>query len=189
MDPSQLSATGRKHLPLIELDANEQLVYEIRKHPIGLGGVYLSGFLAAGGLFGGSLALAYALNNTSTDAGSLRVLVLFLGGFLSILALIITAVSAYLYDSNVVFVTSEKIAQVLYRTIFDRKISQLSIGDVQDVTTSQRGLFARMFNYGTLIIETSGEQANYTFTFTPRPYEAAKAIVSAHEENLKLYGN
>ena len=86
-------------------------------------------------------------------------------------------------------VTSDKIAQVLYRTIFDRKISQLSIGDVQDVTVTQRGVLARMFNYGTIVIETAGEQQNYTFTFVPDPYMCGKAIVGAHEENLKQYGN
>lgn len=193
MDPTELSATGRKYLPLIELDSNEKIIYEIRKHPVGLAGVYALGLLVAGALFSGSLGLNYVLDGDrvglGTDVGALQPFMLLVGGILSILALIMTAVGAYLYQSNVVYVTSEKIAQVLYRTIFDRKISQLSIGDVQDVTTSQKGILAQLFNYGTLVIETSGEQANYVFNFTPKPYQAAKAIVNAHEENLKLYGN
>ena len=193
MDPKSLSASGRKHLPLIELDANEKILYEIRKHPVGLIGVYFIGLFVTSGLFIGTLLLAFLLGSDKASLGTslevLRPVVLLFGGVLSVLALAATAIGAYLYQSNVVYVTTEKIAQVLYRNIFNRKISQLSIGDIQDVTTTQKGVLAQIFNYGTLTIETSGEQANYVFTFTPKPYEASKAIVSAHEENLKLYGN
>ena len=193
MQTHEFSAVGQKHIHLIECDKNEKILFEIRKHPIGLLGIYIFGILSAVALFAASLGLAYMLDGDKAglgaDLGSLRPAVVLVGAVLSLLALGVTAASAYIYKSNVVFVTTEKIAQVLYRTIFDRKVSQLSIGDVQDVTTSQRGLVARFFNYGTLVIETAGEQSNYTFTFTPHPYEASKAIVNAHEENLKLYGN
>lgn len=193
MDPKQLSPMGRKYLPLIERDANETILYEIRKHPIGLVGIYALGMFVAGSLFAGSLALSYVISNDPAgiggDFGALSPLVLLFGGVLSILALVMTAIGAYLYQSNVVFVTSDKIAQILNKTIFNRKVSQLSIGDVQDVTTTQKGPLAHLFHYGTLVIETAGEQSNYTFHFTPKPHEASRAIVSAHEENLKLYGN
>jgi uncharacterized membrane protein YdbT with pleckstrin-like domain len=123
------------------------------------------------------------------EVGSLRSVSIVVGMILTLLSLLITAIGAYLYQNNVVLVTNEKIAQILYKNLFDRKISQLSVGDVQDVTVTQKGLLARIFNFGTLVIETAGEQQNYTFTFTPNPYECGKAIVGAHEENLKLFGN
>lgn len=193
MHVSELSTVGRKHLHLIERDDNEEVLYEIRKHPIGLVGIYLTGFFVSAAVFGVTLALMYFLDgdrlDLGFDGGFVRPIVGVIGGLISIVVLAMTAINAYLYQSNVVYVTSEKLAQVLYRTIFNRNISQLSIGDIQDVTTSQVGPLARIFNYGTLVIETAGEQQNYTFTFTPRPYEASKAIVNAHEENLKLYGN
>jgi len=193
MDTSQLSAIGQKHFHLIEFDDNEELLYEIRKHPIGLVAIYTAGLLISGAVLAVTLAAGYFFQGDrlglGTDLSFIRPFVIVFGGILAIFALIMTAISAYLYQSNVVYVTSEKIAQVLYRSIFDRKISQLSIGDVQDCTTSQRGLFPRLLNYGTLVIETAGEQQNYTFTFTPNPYECSRAIVSAHEENLKKYGN
>jgi uncharacterized membrane protein YdbT with pleckstrin-like domain len=123
------------------------------------------------------------------DLSFLRPIIAILGGIVAIAALVMTAIGAYLYQSNVIFVTSEKIAQVLYKNIIDRKISQLSIGDIQDVTVSQNGIFSRLFHYGTLVIETAGEQQNYTFTFVPNPYEVSQAIVGAHERNLRMYGN
>ena len=195
MDVKDLSSVGRKHLQYIECDENEKLLYEIRKHPIGLIVTYAMGLTVSAILLAATLAAVYALDGDraglGVDLGGMRTFVLLLGGLLSLGALAMTAINAYLYRSNVVYITSEKIAEVTHRTIFDRKISQLSIGDVQDVTTIQNGLFPRAFNYGTLLIETAGEESarSFTFTFTPKPYEASKAIVASHEENLKLYGN
>jgi uncharacterized membrane protein YdbT with pleckstrin-like domain len=89
----------------------------------------------------------------------------------------------------VILVTSDKIAHILYRNLVDRKISQLALGDLQDVTVDQKGLLARLFGYGTLVIETAGEQNNFSFNFTPHPYTFAKEIVGAREESIKKYGN
>jgi ABC-type multidrug transport system fused ATPase/permease subunit len=193
MDATKLSGIGRRLFNIIEFDENEQLKYEIRKHPFGLLVIYFTGLFVAGAIFLLLVVAPAFVAGDPVDIGfdltNAKVILASLGGLLTVLAIIGTAIGAYLYQSNVVLVTSEKLAQVLYRTIFDRKISQLSIGDVQDVTVTQVGIFARIFNYGTLVVETAGEQQNYTFTYTPNPYIAAKAIVEAHEENLKQYGN
>lgn len=193
MESTKLSRVAKKLFSNIEFDEEEKLLYEIRKHPFGLFIIYVTGFFVSAVIFialvFGSVALKDDSLGLGAQSGALQTGMIILGAILTLLALGATAVGAYLYESNVVIVTSEKIAQVLYRNIFDRKISQLSVGDVQDVTVSQKGLFARLFNYGTLVIETAGEQSNYTFTFTPNPYQAAKIIVGSHEQNLKQYGN
>ena len=193
MHIQNLSSRAKRFFNMIEFDDNEELVWEIRKDPFGLFVLYFTGSAIAAIIFSalvlGPLLFTTDFLGLGIELGSLRPIMIGLGFFLTVFALVGTAVGAYLYQSNVVLITSEKIAQLLYKTIFDRKISQLSIGDVQDVTVTQKGVFARIFKYGTLVIETAGEQENYNFTFTPDPYETAKAIVGAHEENLKKYGN
>lgn len=193
MQPENLSPRGRQFVPMIEFDAGERLVWEIRKHPFGLFVIYLTGtavtltilvLLVVGPTMYSSDFLGLGI-----ELGSLRPILLVTGFLLSVLSLGATLIGAYLYTSDVVLVTSEKIAQLLHQTIFNRKISQLSIGDVQDVTVTQKGIFARIFNYGTLVIETAGEQQNYTFPFTPKPYEASKAIVGSHEQDVAKHGN
>jgi hypothetical protein len=186
----RLSALGRRFFKFIEFDEDEELVMEIRKHPFGLLGVYLIGIFVALAIIGVMIGLSLFLRDESfNDISFIRTLVPLVGGVLALLTLVMTGIGAYIYQSNVIFITSEKIAQVLYTNIIDRKISQLSIGDVQDVTVSQNGIFSRIFNYGTLVIETAGEQQNYTFTFVPKPYENSQAIVGAHERNLRQFGN
>lgn len=193
MDPNSLSHIGKNLFKLIEFDADERLIWEVRKHPVGLFIIYASGTIIALLMFVifvvGGVSAGENFLDLGIDISGYRAVLILIGLVLAILAIGVTAIAGYLYKNNVMLVTSDKIAQVLYRTLFDRKISQLSIGDVQDVTVTQKGVLARMFNYGTVVIETAGEQQNYTFTFVPDPYMCSKAIVGAHEENLKSYGN
>lgn len=186
MDPKRLSPSARMVFGLIEFDENEALLFEIRKHWFGMFVIYLVGvFIMAGSI---AVAIGAALMN-DVNFEPIKMPVILLAFLFSLLAVAGTAIAAYLYKSNVMLITSDKIAQLLVQGIFHRKVSQLSIGDVQDVTVRQNGVFPHAFNYGTLVIETAGEQQNYTYTFTPDPYKAAKAMVGAHEENLKLHGN
>lgn len=192
MHINQLSPRARKFFDMIEFDEKEQLLAEIRKHPFGLVMIYVTGGLITLALFSLLVVMPFVFSSESlgfVDSPATRNIIVLVGFVLSAIAIIGVAVGAFLYQGNVVLVTSEKLAQQLNTSLFDRKISQLSIGDVQDVTISQKGVFARIFNYGTLVIETAGEQVNYVFTFTPDPYQTAKTIVGAHERNLQQYGN
>jgi hypothetical protein len=194
MEKEALSPTGQKLLSCIEFDDDEKLLYEIRKHPFGLFMIYLGGLFFSGMMFliafVGNMLLGGDSNlDAGFDPSAARAIILGVGLVLGVLAIIVTFIAAYLYQSNVVVVTSDKVAQFLYPSLFNRKISQLSLGDIQDVTVTQKGILPHLFNYGTLVVETAGEQNNYIFSYTPEPYKASTAIVGAHEANLKLYGN
>ena len=186
MDPKQLSPSARSVFQKIEFDEDEKLLFEVRKHWFGLFLIYLTGSFIIFVLLIAAVGVVLA---PGVDFRSVGLPLLSISVLLALLGSIITAIAAYLYKSNVIIVTSDKLAQLLMQGLFHQKISQLSIGDVQDVTVRQHGIFPHMFHYGTVVIETAGEQQNYTFTYAPDPYECAKAIVNSHEENLKLHGN
>lgn len=193
-DKAKLSTTGKKYFKFIEFDKDEGLICEIRKHPIGMFFIYLTGISIAliitfvFSLVGFSDILSDSFSNDAS-ASNLKSLAI-VGGVLFIFFILVAmTIQAILYNNNIIYVTTEKIAQVLYVNLFNRKISQLSIGDVQDVTVTQKGVLAHMFDYGTLVIETAGEQQNYTFSYIPEPYKHSKLIVGAHERNLIDYGN
>jgi hypothetical protein len=193
IDPQQLSPTAQRLLGMIEFDESEKIVCEIRKHPFGLFVIELTGFLVAAVLLVTFIALGALASDsgiaTGANAGAVRSMLAVAGIVASGIVIVATLIGGHIYKSNVILVTNEKLAQVLYHNIIHRSISQLSIGDVQDVTVRQHSLFARIFKYGTLVIETAGEQQNLTFTYVPMPYDAARGIVGAHELNLKEYGN
>ena len=193
MHQNDLSAPARTLFGMIEFDDKEQLICEIRKHPFGLTLIYLGGFGVAAFIVllavAGAALLPTSLEGVSNDLGSARPLIILAGILIGGFITLITFAAAYIYRRNIIIVTNQKISQMLQKSLITRKVSQLSIGDVQDVTIHQDDLFARMFHYGTMVIETSGEQANYTFTYIPNPYQAAKDIVGAHEADLALHGN
>ncbi len=190
----KLSRLGKLFFKYIEFDEDEELIMEIRKHPFGLLVIELTGFLISTLVTGATVAIAFGLDNLELVqdpelVSSLQPIIVIVGLVLGLLGIGATFLAGWIYRNNVIFVTNEKVAQVLYTSILDRKVSQLSIGDIQDVTVSQRGLFSRLFRFGKLVIETAGEQQNYTFTYVPNPYENSQIIVGAHEANLREYGN
>lgn len=194
MNKIVLSGAGKTLFNNIEFDKEEQLLAEIRKHPVGEFFIFFIGsvfiiilsiiFFIMPSVLDGEGLSTVGVNQSTVALIAAMLGLLIVGG-----TIVVTIIRAYLYKSNVMLVTSEKVAQVLNPTLFKRKISQLSIGDVQDVTIKQDGFLPRFFNYGTIVIETAGEQENYTYSFAPDPYGKSKIIVGAHEENLKLYGN
>jgi hypothetical protein len=176
-------------LDLFENDPDEQLICQINKHPIGLVFIWTATLV----MFGLIIAASYLVMRFGPEIGidfaNFRTIVRLVFGILAFAVLLGGYVMAWVYKRSSLIVTSEKLVQLIQRNLFDRKISQLSIGDVQDVSVEQRGLAARMFKYGTMTIETAGEHSNYTFDFVPYPYECGKEIVGAHERNLRIYGN
>jgi uncharacterized membrane protein YdbT with pleckstrin-like domain len=193
MYPADLSKNGRRLLGMVEFDDQEQLICEFHKHPFGLTLIYIGGFGSAAFIMLMAVALVSFMPDSVQGVGDglrgFAPLLIGLGALMGAFISAVTFAAAYIYRSNTIIVTSQKIAQILQKSLVTRKVSQLSIGDIQDVTVHQDDLFARIFHYGTLVIETSGEQANYRFTYVPNPYDLAKQIVGAHERDLALHGN
>jgi len=189
----RLSPVGRKLFKYVEFDSDEELIAEIRKHPIGLVTTGIIGVFISLSVFIGTILLAANLEslgfNLGDGGGSIKAIIITFGLILSLLALGITAISLVLYVRNVVFVTNEKIAEVAYISLFNRKVTQLGLGQVEDVTVSQRGIFSHIFDFGTIIIETAGEKENCTFTLVPTPNKFSQIIIEAHEGNVHSYGN
>lgn len=180
---------------MIEFDSDERLIAEVRKDPFGLFLIYAGGTFVTLILFflivigGGLIDMSILTDGTGVSSGLVSTLLVFVGFLLCVGSVVITAIRAWLYQNNLLLVTSEKVSQLMYPSLFNRKISQLSIADVQDVTVRQQGIFSHIFNYGTITIETAGEQSNYTYTYAPDPYIVAKAIVGSHEADVAKHGN
>lgn len=189
----QMSPIGRRLFKFIEFDPEEELVAEIRKHPIGFTAIGIVGAFIALAVILGAALLAANLDNLGLVSGdnssSLKPILVGFGVLLSLFVLLVAAISIVLYRLNVIYVTNQKIAEVSYISLFNRKITQLGMGQIEDVTDRKRGIYAYIFNYGTLIIETAGELENATFTIVPNPNFYAQKIIQAHEQSVHKFGN
>lgn len=179
----------RVNNPLEAMRDGEVNICEISRHPIGLIGVYSSfGFLL---LLVGVVALIAP--SVLTDYN--RSTVYEIGAIVFIIALIFsivfTAVAAYVYKGNRWILTSDSLTQVTQRSLFDKQSSQLSLGNLEDVTVQQDGLLSHMFNFGALRVETAGERSKFVLQYCPRPNEYAQKILTAREsfEQGKWYND
>jgi uncharacterized membrane protein YdbT with pleckstrin-like domain len=167
------------------LTSDETLVADVRRHPIGLLFLYIQ--LIVGIVV--SLVLIIVFLPTITDvfgvnqdtASAVASLFALVTVSLGIIFLII---ATRIYKGNQLIVSDKNITQVLQLGLFNRKVSELSMANVEDVTAQQGGILPTIFNYGVLRIETAGEQNNFHFIYCPNPNAYAKAILDSRLEYL-----
>lgn len=158
------------------LEADEKVLLVVAKHPFGIAIIYfwtlvallLVGVVAWLALSGGDVSI----DNLSTVA------TLSMAGAIILIATILL-IATYIYLENRFVITDKHIVQILQQAVFYRKVSQLSLLNVEDVTVEKKGIFATIFNFGTLTIETAGEQRNFVYSYCPNPHYYADAILDA----------
>lgn len=67
-----------------------------------------------------------------------------------------------LWFYNVFMVTNERVVDVDIYGLLNKNINVTQISRIEDVSYSQRGIFAGFFNYGDVIVETASEQRSET---------------------------
>lgn len=61
---------------------------------------------------------------------------------------------------------------------------EASLGVIQNVIATSPNLFARLFGYGNVLIETAGAAGNFTFAHVPDPYDVQR-IVFEYQDRFK----
>ncbi len=172
------------------LTAGETLIADVRRHPFGLFVLYFQITVALGLSLGIILFLLPGLSDTlGIDSVALNSIAAFFALIVISLGLIFTVLATRIYRSNQLIVSDKNVTQVLQIGLFNRKVSELSMGNVEDVTAQQSGIFPTLFHYGILRIETAGEQNNFTFIYCPNPNAYAKAILDARLQFLERNGS
>ncbi len=151
----------------------------VRRTVVGIILIYLEALVAIGAILAVILVVAPDLFSGLTSE-SQRLL---MAGIVFALALLvfILFIATYIYRENKLIVTDESLVQVLQKTLFNRRISRLSMSNVEDVNAEQRGILPTIFNYGTLTVQTAGEMENFIFTWCPNPNFYAHEILEARQ--------
>lgn len=89
------------------------------------------------------------------------------------------------YYLDVYIVTNERIVNVEQNGFFRRKISELHLHQIQDVSAKVDGMFSTVLHYGNVYIQTAGERENFVFQSIPNPYRVSKLIVDLHEAQIQ----
>ncbi len=178
MDPN--AAYKSLNNPLIAMQPGEQVICDMRRHPIGLLTNYVVSasivILAAAAVF--ILVPTYVSDDQRTRALEFSLVGLI---FLAFFVFVFSYISAKVYKGNRWIVTSDSITQIRQITLFSKQSSQLSLHNLEDITVDQDGLIQSSLNYGTLHAETAGERSKFAFPFCSNPNECARKILAARE--------
>lgn len=176
--------TPAVHNPLEVMQAGEQVVCEIKRHPIGIMGIYVTvGFLlvvlavliyvVAPSIFSG------VSHNQIFGIGSIVLLIV------AVLGIGFAFISQIIYWGNRWVVTTDSVTQVQQTSLFNKQSSQLSLENLEDVTVEQVGPLAQMLGFGLLRCETAGERSKFLFPYCPNPNQYAREILNARERFMQ----
>ena len=171
-------ATPQKGMYIDYVDDDEVLLGTIFKHPFGIILVYIQAIVGFALAFGLGVVL---LPRVTSSSNSLSIMTAF-GGLAILFGAAIIIVATIIYRQSRIVVTDKNITQIVQGGLFNRKVSQLTMANVEDVTAEQKGIFSTLLDFGNLRVETAGEQENFVFSFCPRPSYYAKIILEAREK-------
>lgn len=166
---------------LTVMQPGEVVVATIKRHPIGIIGVYVMVGLIL--VVVALLALVFLPNwlGDAGNTGSMRAIGTVIFFLLAVLSLIYTLIATVVYWGNSWVVTSDSITQITQSSLFNKQSSQLSLHSLEDVGAEQNGILTHIFNYGLLKAETAGQHGKFVFYYCPNPKYYAKKIIEAHE--------
>lgn len=149
-------------------EPGETLVFRTKKHFFGIAIMYLQAFLAlilVGGLAYFIIPGIVGPDQETQVKGWLAIGLAIFAIFMFLILLVVT----FIYSQNELILTDRNVTQVIRNGLFSRQVSQLSLYNIEDVTADKEGLWAMMFNFGQVRIETAGEQNNFHFAYCPNP--------------------
>ena len=161
------------------LEPDEHLVSTVYRHPIGIIGVYVE-MVAGVGVIVVLVVLALA-GTFGNIASSLKPWLALAGLLLAGFIVMILSISVYVYRKSRLLIADKSIVSTVQNSLFSRKVARLSMASVEDVTCDQNGMLQNMLNYGTLTIQTAGQEDNFIFPYCPKPNDVADQILEARQ--------
>lgn len=184
---------SKRLYPYLNLSEGEYVIAAVRWHwitiviPMAIGTFILAGLWVAQTNYD---LIAQNLGFT----GGMADQSLFLLPTLALTVLVVLGMAAawYIYDRNRFFVTNESVIQRLQYSIFSRHDQTVDLGSIEDVSANQTGIFAYIFNYGTIRLSTVGNEHTYVQSYAANPQKTAnklKDAVEAYKSSHQANGN
>jgi hypothetical protein len=87
---------------------------------------------------------------------------------------------------NVCIITDERVIDIDFNNLLEKKFSDAKISMIQDVTSRVAGVSQTLFNYGTVLVQTASEVNELVFEKIPNPDKVIKVLqLMRQEEELE----
>jgi uncharacterized membrane protein YdbT with pleckstrin-like domain len=171
---------SKAHFPYLNLSGGEYVISAIKRHPIGLVGIWgialglivllMAGIAMAVGTGGSEYLAADGISSLAMVLLGVIVLV-FLGA----------VIATIVYEGNRFFLTNESVTQHIQMSLFAKKEQTISLGNIEDASFTQHGIIQHMLNYGSLRLSTEGDETTYRFSFVENPSNQVALLNNAVE--------
>ncbi|MDB5182558.1 MAG: hypothetical protein JWO47_342 [Candidatus Saccharibacteria bacterium] len=175
--------------PEVADDEKEQLYADVRRHWLGRAIIILTGAILILLMLGFALFLPSLTRGIHVSFTSqLKVMVTL--GFILMAGLIAvgTFITLWIYNQSRILITDQNVIEVRQLGLFSHKVGHLNMINVEDVSVTKKGILQTFFNYGTMTIETAGEEENFTFPNTPNPDFYRRTVINCHERAIERIG-
>lgn len=159
----------------LEKEKDEEIIFTLRKHWFDLFSPLLKAFV----LFLGFLII-FTWVGSDAIFSSFLLLMIFLAIFI-----FITTYALYewiLWYLDIYILTNQRIIDVEQKTLFSRQVAEASLEKIQDVTYKIEGVFATLFNYGTVSVQTAGAEDFIHLDKIAKPDKVQKKIMDSVED-------
>jgi uncharacterized membrane protein YdbT with pleckstrin-like domain len=159
---------------------DEKLVYFLRRHPITLWSIVLSLLVLVSfpplGYWYVSQYQPGLLENSTT-----LTFIILIGSVFFLFAWLFLFQNFIDYYLDMWIVTNRRILNIEQIGMFSRRVSELRLYRIQDVTATVSGIIHTMFDYGEVEIQTAGEKEHFLFEDITHPNAIAKTILELAE--------
>lgn len=77
---------------------------------------------------------------------------------------------------NVYFVTTQRVIDVDFYNLINKRVSDAEIEKIQDVSYATGGVIRTMLNYGNVLVQTAAEVSEFEFSDVPDPERVVKIL-------------
>jgi uncharacterized membrane protein YdbT with pleckstrin-like domain len=159
----------RKHLK-----DDEELIVIVRKYPL----VFIVPICTSALFIIAPFFFLYPLFHWGSWGVVVFFVVLGFGLFLAVRTFII-------YSFNVFIITNQRIIDFDQAGLFDRTVSETTYEKIQDVSFRIKGISQTIWHYGSIVIQTAGNQANIELFGVRQPEKIQQLITEVQKDTTK----
>lgn len=123
-------------------------------------------------------AVAYFGSIAAFKAGYVDAVIFTLGIAVSTLSVLLGAVAAYVYWLSTITIAPDTLTMRTWVSLFYDQDAECKWSEIEDVTVTSGGVFAQIFGYGTLLVQTAASRPNFRFTMVPHADEVQELILA-----------
>ncbi|MFZ2560213.1 MAG: hypothetical protein WAW91_01085 [Candidatus Nanoperiomorbaceae bacterium] len=108
--------------------------------------------------------------------------VLALGSIILLVSVCSAALATHIFRKNLLVVTTERVFRREQLTPFSFNDQEIELSHITNCSFSQNGIIQEIMSYGSIILKTIGDEANYRFNYVSDPDHQFQTINTVIEE-------